>query len=172
MSNDAGAIFVGIFLGVCAGCALPPLALSTPQPINVNIAMKLDVYQHNPPSAEKKTAITSPGTTEALQDRRRLRLGELQPLKNSRLIGENHLGLLEVRTATPGEYGDYVRQTVAAENNDRIALMDLLARTQKISLLEVQKQLAENAAHSAFNGEWIEIQKPDGSYAWTQKGKE
>ena len=172
MSKGACAIFVCIFLGAGAGCALPPLALSTPQPINVNIAMKLDVYQHGQPSAEKKAAATNPGTAEALQDRRRLRLGELQPLKNSRLIGETHLGLLEVRTSTPGEYGDYVRQTIAAENNDRIALMDMLAKTQKIPLPEVQKQLADNAAHSAFNGEWVEIQKTDGSYVWTQKGKE
>jgi hypothetical protein len=172
MSKNAGTVFVAIVCGACAGCALPPISLSTPQPINVNIAMKLDVYQHNPPSAEKKTLTAAPGTAEALQDRRRLRLGELQPLKNSRLIGENHLGLLEVRTATPGEYGNYVRQTVAAENNDRIALTDILAKTQKVSLSEEQKQLAESAAHSAFNGEWIETQKPDGSYVWTQKGKE
>jgi hypothetical protein len=172
MIRSAGAIFVCIVCGASAGCALPPISLSTPQPINVNIAMKLDVYQHNPPSAEKKTAASAPDTAEALQERRRRRLGELQPLKNSRLIGENHLGLLEVRTATPGEYGDYVRQTVAAENNDRLALMDLLAKTQKVSLSEMQKQMAENAGHSAFSGEWIETQKPDGSYVWTQKGKE
>jgi len=58
-------------------------------------------------------------------------IGELQPLKNSRLIGENHLGLLEVRNPAPGEYGDYVRETVDAENKDRMALMDLTAKAQK-----------------------------------------
>jgi hypothetical protein len=149
------------------------VTLSTPQPIKVNIAMKLDVYQHNQtPAPVKYTATADPNTPDAIQDRRRARLGELQPLKNSRLIGENHLGLLEVRNPAPGEYGDYVRETVAAENKDRSALMDLAAKTQKISLADVQKQQAQNAIHSAFNGEWIETQKPDGTYAWTQKGKE
>lgn len=170
--KSARAIFVGLVLAVGAGCSLPPVSLTTPQPINVNIAMKLDVYQHNPPSAEKKSGATVPVTSAAIQERRRARLGEIQPLKNSRLIGENHLGLLEVRNPAPGEYGDYVRKTVAAENSDRLALIDQLASEQKISREEVQKQLAENSAHSAFNGEWIEVAKPDGSYVWTQKGQE
>ncbi len=156
------------------GCSLPPVTLSTPQPIKVNIAMKLDVYQHGAPAAPVKTTASASdaATPDAIQDRRRLRLGELQPLKNSRLIGENHLGLLEVRNPAPGEYGDYVRETVAAENKDRSALMELTAKAQKISLADVQKQQAANAIHSAFNGEWIETQKPGGTYAWTQKGAE
>jgi preprotein translocase subunit SecD len=159
--------FACFILSACAGCSLPPVTLSTPQPIKVNIAMKLDVYQHAQATPEKKAVVTDPGTPEAIQDRR-----ELQPLKNSRLIGENRLGLLEVRNPTPGEYGDYVQETVAAENKDRAALMDIMAKTQKISLADVEKQQAANAQHSAFNGEWIESQKPDGTYAWTQKGKE
>ena len=134
--------------------------------------MKLDVYQHGQSALQKTAAVAEPGTPEAIQDRRRLRLGELQPLKNSRLIGENHLGLLEVRNPTPGEYGDYVNKIVAAENKDRLALMESMAKTQNIALAAVEKQQAETAQHSAFNGEWIEIQKPDGTYAWTQKGKE
>ncbi len=136
--------------------------------------MKLDVYQHGPPVAEKKPVATAGAgsTTAEIQDRRRLRLGELQPLKNSRLVGENHLGLLEVRSAPAGEYGDYLRTTVAAENKDRAALMEATAASQKIALADVQKQQAEIAQHNAFNGEWIETTKPDGTYVWRQKGQE
>ena len=146
--------------------------LSTPKPLKVNINVKLDVYQHGQPTSQKTAAVAETGTPEAVEDRRRLRLGELQPLKNSRLVGENHLGLLEIRNPTPGEYGDYVSEIVAAENKDRMALMESMAKTQNIPLAAVQKQQAENAVHSAFNGEWIEVQKPDGTYSWTQKGKE
>ncbi len=161
----AGAVLLG-------GCALPPVSIATPQPIKVNINMKLDVYQHGQPLVEKKPAAPDVETPEDIQDRRRMRLGELQPLKNSRLIGENHLGLLEVRNPVAGEYGDYVRETIAAENKDRQALMENMAKVQKISLADVQKQQAATAVHSAFNGEWIETQKPGGTYAWTQKGQE
>ena len=172
MNKGAHLLFVSLLFGAGAGCSLPAISLSTPQPINVNIAMKLDVYQHNPPTVEKKTAVTAPDTQAAIQQRRRDRLGEIQPLKNSRLVGENHLGLLEVRNPAPGEYGDYVRRVVTEENADRAALMTQLAKTQNQPLPEVQKQLAEDAVHSAFNNEWIEVAKPDGRYVWAPKGKE
>ncbi|MBA3960531.1 MAG: DUF1318 domain-containing protein [Chthoniobacterales bacterium] len=172
MNRIARGIFAGALL-TCASCSLPPLSLSTPQPIKVDLAMKLDVYQHSPPGAEKKPATVGPAeTAEQVQDRRRLRLGELQPLKNARFIGENHLGLLEVRNAPPGEYGDYVRETVASENKDRASLMDGLAKNQKISLPDVEKEQAAIAANNAFSGEWVELPKPDGTYAWKQKGTE
>ena len=154
-----------------SGCSLPSVSLSTPQPIKVNIDMKLDVYQHGQAVAEKK-APAAPDTPQDAQNRRRLRLGEIQPLKNSRLVGEDHLGLLAIRSDAPGEYGDYVRGLVADENKDRTVLMQQMALTQKVSMADVQKQQALLAQHSAFNGEWIEILKPDGAYVWTQKGIE
>lgn len=172
MNRSAHFLCVSLIFGAFAGCSLPAISLSTPQPINVNVAMKLDVYQHNPPTAEKKTTVAAPDTPAAIQERRRNRLGEIQPLKNSRLVGENHLGLLEVRNPAPGEYGDYVRRIVTKENADRSTLMAELVKTQNQPLTEVRKQLAEDALHSAFNGEWIEIAKPDGRYVWTPKGKE
>ena len=172
MNKGAPLLFVSLIFGAVAGCSLPAISLSTPQPINVNVAMKLDVYQHNPPTADKKTAVVALDTQAAIQQRRRDRLGEIQPLKNSRLVGENHLGLLEVRNPAPGEYGDYVRRVVTEENADRAALMAQLAKTQNQPLPEVQKQLAEDAVHSAFNGEWIEVAKPNGRYVWAPKGKE
>ncbi len=173
MNKRVPEILAALFCSLGAGCSLPPLSLSTPQPIKVDLAMKLDVYQHGPPVAEKKPAATTGASTTAeIQDRRRLRLGELQPLKNSRLVGENHLGLLEVRNPPEGEYGAYLRTTVAAENKDRAALMEATAASQKIALADVQKQQAEIAQHNAFNGEWIETTKPDGSFVWRQKGHE
>ncbi len=136
--------------------------------------MKLDVYQHGQGVAEKKPApaVATPDTPEEAQNRRRARLGEIQPLKNSRLVGENHLGLLAIRNDAPGEYGAYARGLVADENKDRALLMQQMALTQKISLADVQKQQAALAEHSAFNGEWVETLKPDGAYVWTQKGVE
>jgi uncharacterized protein YdbL (DUF1318 family) len=151
-----------------AGCSLPSVNLATNEPIKVDINMKLDVYQHG----DKTPKVTAPtkATSDDLSVRRRNRMGELQLLKDSRLIGENHLGLLTVRNAPPGEYGKYVQQTVKAENSDREAEMQRLAKERHVSIEDLRKQEAELTRANAFNGEWVEVPQTDGSYAWSKKG--
>lgn len=155
-----------------AGCSTPSVNLSTPDPIKVDIAMRLDVYQHSPPG-EKKPATTKPaseanGSADS-QARRHNRLADIQQFKNSRIVGECHDGLVGVRVDTPGDYGDYVRKVVAEENDDRMALMKAAAAKEKISLPEVQKRQAAVWQKMAFKDEWIEVPAPDGSWKWVQK---
>jgi hypothetical protein len=74
-----------------ASCAAPTVNLATPQPIKVDIAVRLDVYQHAKEAAKKSrpaTAATDP--TEA----RRNRMADIQTFKNSRLVGEGRDALL------------------------------------------------------------------------------
>lgn len=135
----------------------------------MDINVKLDVYQHADPELRPPApTATVQGDAEA---RRRDRMGEIQTLKNSRLVGENHLGLLEVRNEPPGEYGKYALATVENENADRLKTMEQLAERQGVALAAVQKQQAELWRERAFGGEWIEVPAPTGGWAWAQKGE-
>jgi len=153
-----------LFLTACAG---PTVNLSTPQPIKVDIAMRLDVYQQAKEAAKKSTSSVATSTDPV--EARRNRMADIQTFKNSRLVGEGRDALLAIRVETPGDYGDFIRKTVDAENADRMALMKSDAEKQKASLPQIQTKQASLAAKLAFKGEWIEVVKDDGSAEWIQK---
>ena len=150
-----------------AGCSSIPIDVGTTEPVKVDIAMKVDVYQHSDPGAAKKVVVQAPPTDVAKS--RRNRMAEIQILKNSRIVGENHAGYLEVRNSPPGEYGDYVRSTVDAENADRARLIEKLAKEKGLTVAEVERQQAELFRKDAFAGEWIEVPDVEGKFAWKQK---
>ena len=149
---------------VLAGCAGPTVNLSTPEPVKVDIAMRLDVYQHQ---KEEKTGQPAPAATPG-QDRLN-RAADIQTFKNSRLIGESASALLSIRVEPAGEEGDYLRKIVEAENASRMALMKEQSTRDKIPLPAVQKKQADLARKMAFKGEWIEIEKADGTLEWVPK---
>jgi uncharacterized protein YdbL (DUF1318 family) len=151
-----------------AGCAGPSVNLSTNEPIKVDINMKLDVYQHG--DKTPKPSPSTKATGDEVSARRRNRMGEIQLMKDSRFIGENHLGLLTVRNEPPGEYGKYVQRTVEAENSDRETEMQRIVKERNISIEDLRREQAKLTRANAFNGEWIEAPQPDGSYAWIKKG--
>lgn len=150
-----------------AACKAPTVHLATPEPVKVDIAMRIDVYQHG---AEEKKSHAAPKSAEAAKERAN-RLAEIQTLKNSRIVGEAANALLSIRVDTPGDYGDYVRRTVDAENADRMAVMKSEAAREKIPLPRVQKTQADLARKMAFKGEWIEIETGDGTFEWQQQAE-
>lgn len=160
-------IFASLAVLSLAGCSSIPVNVGTTEPVKVDIAMKVDVYQHADPNAAKKVAVQAPPADVAKS--RRNRMAEIQILKNGRIVGENHAGYLEVRNSPPGEYGDYVRTTADAENADRARLIEKLAKEKNLSVAEVEKQQAEMFRKDAFAGEWIEVPDADGKFAWKQK---
>ncbi len=91
-----GRAFSGLAMLLLAGCSSIPVNVGTTEPVKVDIAMKVDVYQHADPGAAKKVVVQPPPTDVAKA--RRSRMAEIQLLKNSRIVGENHAGYLEVRT--------------------------------------------------------------------------
>lgn len=153
-------------LTLLTSCSAPSINISTPEPIKVDIAMRLDVYQHSkePPKSTPQS-VASPDPAAA----RRNRMADIQTFKDSRLVGEGRDSLLSIRVETPGDYGDYIRKAVSAENEDRMALMKSEAEKQKIPLSQVQKKQAEISRKMAFKGEWIEIENAEGSALWVQK---
>lgn len=157
-------IATSILLAACAG---PTVNLVTPEPIKVDIAMRLDVYQHAKEVAKNSNSTATPILEPA--DARKNRMAEIQTFKNSRLVGEGRDALLSIRVDTPGDYGDFIRKTVDAENADRMALMKSDAERQKMNLPQIQSKQASLAAKLAFKGEWIELVKDDGTAEWIQK---
>jgi len=149
---------------VLAGCAGPTVNLSTPEPVKVDIAMRLDVYQHQ---KEEKPGQPAPATAPGPD--RLNRAADIQTFKNSRLIGESANALLSIRVEPPGEEGDYLRKIVEAENASRMALMKEQSARDKIPLPAIQKKQADLARKMAFKGEWIEVEKSDGTLEWVPK---
>ena len=161
------ALFGSLAVLLLAGCTSIPVNVGTTEPVKVDIAMKVDVYQHADPNAAKKVVVQAPPADVAKA--RRNRMAEIQILKNARIVGENHAGYLEVRNSPPGEYGDYVRTTVDAENADRARLIEKLAKEKNLAVAEVESQQAELFRKDAFAGEWIEVSDAEGKFAWKQK---
>jgi len=152
---------------VCAGCKAPTVNLSTPDPIVVDINMRVDIYDRGggSPAAKPQPSADLP----AADARRRSRMGDIQTFKNSRLIGEGRDGLLVVLSKPEGAYGLYTEKVVAEENGDRLVIMRQLAAERKMSLADVQSQQGELWRNRSFSGEWIEVQQDNNAWRWVQK---
>jgi uncharacterized protein YdbL (DUF1318 family) len=146
--------------GCLAGCA-PTINLATPKPVTVDIGVRLDIYQKTPPTKAKdeQSAIT-------VAKDRRLRSGQIQQLKNDRVVGEDRDGYLDLRNPpTDPKYLAYAKGIISDENADRSFLYLSNAQGQSKPLEEIETQYAQLWRSRAFPGEWI--QKDDGT--WTQK---
>jgi len=158
------AIFAAI---LCAGCKAPTVNLSTPDPIVVDINMRVDIYERGGGSSAAKPSPSA--DVPAADARRRSRMGDVQTFKNSRLVGEGRDGLLVVLSRPEGSYGAYVERIVAEENADRLLVMRQLAAERKLSLADVQAQQGELWRNRSFSGEWIEVQQDNNTWRWVQK---
>ena len=149
-------------LPLLAACN-PTVHVATSEPLKVDVSMRVDIYQHATSDAAAE------GPEGEAQTRRRARMAEIQNLKNARIVGEDRHGLLAIIQAPPGEYGDYVRRTLEAENADRLALMKQLAAERRVPLAQIETEQATLWREHGFPGEWVEMQDADGTWRWTQK---
>ena len=152
-----------------AGCRGFPVNVATPKPLEVDVTLRVDIYQHEggKPGAAGATD-TAPGTSDE-ETRRRGRMAQIQSFKNSRLVGEDHTGRLQVIERPSGAYGTFLEQTVAAENADRDTLMRAEAATRHVSLAAVESERAQQWRERSFPGEWIEERPVNGTWQWVQK---
>lgn len=141
--------------------------VGTDEPIKVDVSMEVHVYQHDEDSPEDKVKRQD---YKNVLEQRRGRMEEVQKLKNNRLVGEDHQGLLSIRNLPAGEYGLYVKKTVKEENSDRNFLMKTEAEQKGAALGDVKKAQWSHWQRKSFPGEWIQVEGDEpGSYRWEQK---
>jgi len=172
-------LFCLALLALGVGCTGPTVNLETPKPIEMDIRMRLDVYQYSDKKDEGSTqsaGVDNPEVEPQLPPpsnpsaRRRNRMADIQKFKNERLVGEGRDGLVVIVNPPEGEYGDYVRKTVSAENVDRLELMKDQAEARKTSLPEIQKEQAELWKNRSFAGELLEVEVSPEQWEWKPKG--
>jgi hypothetical protein len=149
-----------------AACKLPDINLATPEPVEVNLNMRLAVYQFSGDAPKDKEKAK---TLAEAHDRMRNRQSEVQELKNNRLVGEDHRGLLYLREVPGGKWGERAKAAVQEENDDRLLLMRREAEKKNRTLNEIQQEQWRLRSSKAYKGEWIEIAgEKEGTFQWIQ----
>lgn len=154
---------------VLTGCkTLPEVPITTPEPLEVNLNMRLDIYQYRGDEPLDKEATKN--ASEASQ-RMRNRMQEIQTLKNNQLVGEDHRGLLLIREVPDGDWGVQMKKAVSAENADRTLIMRQKAKESNRALHEVEAEQWRLRTQQANTGEWIEVPgSSPGSFQWKRAG--
>ena len=186
-------LICGIIFAI--GCAR--VMVETPkEPIKVDISMRLDIYQHiekdidaiedivsgsseNTQSSGKKGLLDyfipqayaqeelSPELEQAAL-RRRDRYAELISWQKKGIIGEDRLGLLEIRD--PKLMDSALFDLAKAENNDRMIIYAQVAKKNNAPVRDVQKIYAKRLQDDAPAGTEIEVlNEQTGAYEWKRK---
>lgn len=159
---------VAVISMALVSCGRPfDVNVGTDEPIKVDVSMDVHVYQHGEDSPEDKVKRQD---YKKVLEQRRGRMEEVQKLKNNRLVGEDHQGLLSIRNLPAGEYGLYVNKTVKEENSDRSFLMKAESEQKGTALGDVKKAQWSHWQRKSFPGEWIQVEGDEpGDYRWEQK---
>ena len=163
-----GAIAACITCGfVVTACRLMTVNVATPRPIKLDVTMRLDVYQFR--GDEDGTPSEAQVSFEEAVVRQRNRMEEVQTLKNNRLVGEDHRGMLHLREKPAGDWGDHVKDVVDKENVDRMILIRHEAKEANKQVHEIEAAQWKASVEKAFKGEWIEVpgDKPN-TFRWIQ----
>lgn len=153
-----------------AACrTMPEVPITTPKPLEVNLNMRLDVYQYRGDEPADKEA--SKAMDEA-NTRMRNRMAEIFSFKANELVGENHRGLLEIRQVPAGKWGVDMKKQVSAENEDRMLVMRRKAADTNRTLQEVQDEQWKLQVRQANAKDWIEVAgKSPGTFQWARAGE-
>jgi len=166
------------------------------EPIKLDISMRLDIYQHvakdidaiedivsgsgeKTPGARQGSMLDilipnayaqealSPEVEQAALNRK-ARKQELVSLEERGVIGENRIGLAEIKN--PEVVDAAAKALIDAENNDRTVIYRAIAAKNGISIKEVQKMYAKKLQDNANSGTQIEvINESTGQYEWKAK---
>ena len=190
------ALLISACLILSLGCAR--LSVQAPkEPIKVDITMRLDIYQHVQKDIDDIESIVSGGAKEKVQTKdnqswlgvflsnayaeddlnpkvkqaalsRRGRLSDLTSWESKGVIGENKLGLVEIRNA--GAADSSVGQLVQAENSNRMVIYQSIAEKNGTSVEDVQKIYAQRLQRDAPPGTPIEVlDESTGKSTWQIK---
>ena len=115
----------------------------------------------------------APDPRVEIKERMKLRFAELDKLRDAEKIGETHGGLVEaVKPAYAQEKVDpankksaTISELIEAENKDRKALFDLLAKDLKLTPDAVARQNGVRTLEKSADKHWVKLE--DGR--WVQK---
>lgn len=191
-----GRLLLALILAVFAlGCARLSVQ-GTKEPIKVDISMRLDIYQHvekdidaiesivsgqkdkNRPGEKQSflgffvsTAYAQEGLSPAVEQaalRRKSRIKELYDLEAKGIVGENKMGLTEIRNASLADAS--VNSLIQAENSDRAVIYKSISDKNNTSIEDIQKLYAKRLANDAPSGTPVELLNPaTGAYEWKIK---
>ena len=164
-------------------------------PIKLDISMRLDIYQHVAKDIDAIEDIvsgngpkkTAPGKKGSMLDvfvrdayaqdsfgpevekaaySRRDRKSELDSWEEKGVIGENKLGMVEIR----GSADSSTNALIDAENSDRMVIYKAIANKNGISVEEVQKIYAKKLQDGAASETPVEsLNESTGQYEWKVK---
>ena len=166
---------IGVAVLGFSACEAFKVDVGTAEPIKldpikfepIDIKMRVDVYQYTGESKEDKQAAKN---VEQAVEAQRNRMKEIQTLKNSRWVGENHLGMLSILHKPAGKDGAWVQNTVDAENADRLLLMTHKSNETGMSLAAIRRQQWQARTQSSFKGEMIQVAgEVRDTYRWEPK---
>ncbi len=185
-------------LGITFGPGCARVRVEAPKdPIKVDISMRLDIYQHLEKTIDKIEDMVSPNAdpapsasgkqslldvllpsaayaADAVSDpeiegavqRRKSRLPQVTALLEKGTAGENRSGLLELRRPASGAE----KETVKAENSDRMVIYSKLAARNGVAVEEIEKLYAKRLQESLPVGAPVEVFDLDkGTYVWRIK---
>ena len=144
--------------GVClGGCA--SVQLDTPEPLQVDIHMKVDVEQKGGDGKGKSETLS-------VAEERRMLSHQVQVLKNDHRVGEAADGTLILKEIPKDEaYADYAKTVVTKENGTRARLFQEKAALEGKSEAQYAKEFAERARQASYPGEWVQ----DENGKWRKK---
>jgi len=142
-------------LGFLAGALLVGCAqvqLGTPEPLQVDIKMKVDVEQKGGAAGKSDKPVLS------VAEERRMLSHQVQELKNDRKVGEGNNGLLVLKEI-PKEavYADYAKGVITKENAAREKLFEEKAEVEGKTAEQYAKEFAERAREASYPGEWVQM---------------
>ena len=160
---------------LASGCATVQVAV--PKPVVIDVNMKVDVTSKTDTTPVKPGTSSAPGTAanastpDGAAEEHNLVSGEVQSLKDTRLIGEDNKGYLDVRQLPTGklasgeDYGAYVQRIIKEENDARRVLNLQTAAKEGAPLQTIEAESAKRWQDAAFPGEWVQ----DDQGNWKQK---
>ncbi len=143
--NSMNRLFYFLGLMLLGGCA-PSVKLTTPQPLQVDIHMTLDVNQHEAATNPKNTA--DDDQSKVLR-RRDNRSAELWGMKNDGVVVENARGYLDP-VGKSGWDPAYVQRLVAEENQDRRVLYEAQARADARPVASIEAEAGRRLTQQAY----------------------
>ncbi len=171
------------------GCA--KVSVETTKPIQVDINMRVDIYQHVEQdvqsindqiygnSAMEMNSIfiagyayaqeVSEGIDAAIQ-RRKVRANQILTYFEKDYVGENKDALLSLRDGIPEDMQTEVKNAVLAENKDRSIIYFETTKKNNADIAGVRKIFFDGDYKRAAKGYWFEVyDQTSGKHTWKKK---